>query len=35
MSAAHDAAAFWERIGWSDRHDIQLMSHPASEVATA
>jgi ribosomal protein S18 acetylase RimI-like enzyme len=31
----HKAAAFWARIGWTDRPGIRLMSHIASGVATA
>jgi len=29
------AAAFWTRIGWSDRLDVRLMSHVASGSQSA
>jgi len=31
----HRAAAFWTRIGWSDRLDVRLMSHIASGSQSA
>jgi ribosomal protein S18 acetylase RimI-like enzyme len=31
----HEAAAFWQHIGWEMRSDVRLMSHTRSGVATA
>jgi len=30
-----EAMAFWSRLGWKDRSDVRLMSHTASDSATA
>jgi ribosomal protein S18 acetylase RimI-like enzyme len=35
LIANRDAAEFWRHIGWSHRHDIQLMSHTMSGSANA
>ncbi|MEP6621034.1 MAG: GNAT family N-acetyltransferase [bacterium] len=35
VSGNHPAAAFWSRLGWVVREDIQLMSHTTSRSPTA